>query len=254
MICIGLSDVIVEAVQTALAGNGTVTAIRGPSVYDMSYQRSEGSGDKGGRASADATAIITRGDIFPDAIGVSPLACAQKWPILLTGPTTALHASAVQALDELESRKALKVGTYAGLPAGVQGVANLSGSDRYATNRNVASWGKEAAGLSTFPHGTCYRGQVPRRFGSRALPGTRPRHPAPHPALRTLAGVHRRPHHRKPGCDAALLVHRHRRAGAIADQGASAVESRTAPDARHRAVGGRPAGENMYSRGGDDRT
>ena len=35
-----------------------------------------------------ATAIITRGDIFPDAIGVSPLACANKWPILLTGKST----------------------------------------------------------------------------------------------------------------------------------------------------------------------
>ena len=31
-----------------------------------------------------ATGIVTRGDVFPDAIGVSPLACAKLWPIILT--------------------------------------------------------------------------------------------------------------------------------------------------------------------------
>ena len=99
-----------------------------------------------------ATAIITRGDMFPDAIGVSPLACAKLWPIILTnGGGGALHASAAAALADLGITKALKVGTYATLPAGVTGVANLSGVDRYVTNSRVAGWGEAFGGLS-FSH------------------------------------------------------------------------------------------------------
>lgn len=47
--------------------------------------------------------------------------------------------------------KAIKVGTYVRLPAGVAGLANLSGSDCYQTNRNVAEWCITNAGL-TFTH------------------------------------------------------------------------------------------------------
>jgi hypothetical protein len=41
------------------------------------------------------------------------------------------------------------VGTYASLPAGVAGMANLSGKDRYLTNRNIAEWSKAG---QTFTH------------------------------------------------------------------------------------------------------
>jgi putative cell wall-binding protein len=101
----------------------------------------------------NATAIITRGDVFPDAIGASPLACAWQWPILLTesGGGAALNVRAAAALSELGITKALKVGTYVTLPGGVAVLSNLSGADRYATNRNVAEWAKNNAGL-TFTH------------------------------------------------------------------------------------------------------
>ena len=133
-----------------------VTTIRGDggSVYDMSYRVALALGQKVGTAGkmTGATAIITRGDLFPDAIGVSPLVCAQKWPVLLTnGPTGDLHPSAVAALTELGITSVLKVGTYAVLPEGVVGLANLSGNDRYYTNRNVADWSMANAGL-TFSH------------------------------------------------------------------------------------------------------
>ena len=66
-----------------------------------------------------ATAIITIGTNFPDAIGVSPLACAKLWPVILTDKHHggALHASALAALTDLGITKALKVGTYATLRA-----------------------------------------------------------------------------------------------------------------------------------------
>jgi murein DD-endopeptidase MepM/ murein hydrolase activator NlpD/O-acetyl-ADP-ribose deacetylase (regulator of RNase III) len=153
VVCIGLSDSIVAAVQTVLGTEGLATAIRGTggNAYDMSYRVALALRDKVGDLS-EATAIVTIGTKFPDAIGVSPLACAKLWPIILTDATSgALCTSAAAALDELGIAQVLKVGTYVAMPEGVTGVANLSGADRYYTNRNVAEWAKNNAGL-TFAH------------------------------------------------------------------------------------------------------
>ncbi|MBN1628639.1 MAG: CapA family protein [Thermoleophilia bacterium] len=160
VICIGMAPEVLSAVQAALP-TSTVTAINGSGaapdvVYDMSYQVAKALGERvnatGGDISA-STAIVTIGSKFPDAIGVSPLACAQKWPVLLTDQAddSALHPSAAAALAELNIIRALKVGTYATLPDTVQGVGNLSGTDRYYTNCNVATWAQAYAGLS-FTH------------------------------------------------------------------------------------------------------
>ena len=75
------------------------------------------------------------------------MACVWRWPTLPTGPGTVLSTHATRALNELGITKAIKVGTYATLPVGVTGLANLSGADRYATNANVAAWGKNNASL-----------------------------------------------------------------------------------------------------------
>jgi peptidoglycan/xylan/chitin deacetylase (PgdA/CDA1 family) len=151
VVCVGLSATVVDQVKAALPA-ATVTSISGAggSVYDMSYQMAKALGEKLGDLTA-AVAIITRGDSFPDAIGVAPLACAELWPILLTGSGLGLDSSAVKALSELSITQALKVGTYASLPATVAGLANLSGSDRYDTNRKVVQWAVSSAGL-TFAH------------------------------------------------------------------------------------------------------
>ena len=73
-----------------------------------------------------AVAIITVGTNFPDAIAVSPLACRNLWPILLTNRAdgSALHESALAALSDLGITRAIKVGTYATLPGTVAGLAN----------------------------------------------------------------------------------------------------------------------------------
>lgn len=153
VVCIGLSDAVAGAVRAALAPTASVTAIRGTggSVYDMSYRVAKALETRLGDLSG-AVAIITRGNLFPDAIGVSPLACAQKWPILLTaGSTGYLNLSAAAALDDLNITSAIKVGTYVTLPAGVNGLANLSGANRYVTNHNVAVWSRANAELA-FAH------------------------------------------------------------------------------------------------------
>jgi len=153
VICIGLSDDIKNAVQAALGPDATVSVIRGTldNVYDMSYKVAGALAARLGGLGG-AVAMITRGDVFPDAIGVSPLACARGWPILLTNSATgALHSSATAALTDLGVSKALKVGTYVTLPDAVTGLANLSGADRYETNRKVAEWAAACAGLA-FTH------------------------------------------------------------------------------------------------------
>jgi Tol biopolymer transport system component len=149
--CIGMSDAVVNAVAAALPG-ATVTPVTGGvgnSVYVMSYRVAKVLGAKIGADMSNAAAIITRGDVFPDAIGVSPLACAMVWPVLLTesGGSAPLNASSAAALSELGITHAIKVGTYVTLPGGVTGLANLSGADRYYTNRNVAEWSHSTAGL-----------------------------------------------------------------------------------------------------------
>jgi hypothetical protein len=62
-----------------------------------------------------------------------------------------LNSSAAAALGELNITSAVKVGTYVNLPAGVDGLANLSGANRYVTNKNVAVWGRAYGGLA-FAH------------------------------------------------------------------------------------------------------
>jgi putative cell wall-binding protein len=151
VICIGLSDAIKNSVQAALGSSGVASVIRGRDVYEMSYKVAVKLGEKVGDMSG-ATAIIARGDTFADAIGATPLACAKKWPILLTnGAGGPLNGWAVAALHRLGITSAIKIGTYCILPPGVTGIANLSGSDRYHTNKNLAGWAHEHAGLS-FEH------------------------------------------------------------------------------------------------------
>jgi Tol biopolymer transport system component len=146
--CIGLSDAIVTAVKAVVPVPGNVTAIRGANVYEMSrlvaYTLDKAKDLTG------ATALITIGTNFPDALGLAPLACGKYWPIILTDKTdgSPLHADAATALADLGITQALKVGTYATLPVGVTQLGNLSGGDRYETNVNVVVWALANTGLT----------------------------------------------------------------------------------------------------------
>jgi hypothetical protein len=70
---------------------------------------------------------------------------------LTKGPGGPLNAWSAKALSQLGITAALKIGTYCTLPAGITGVGNLSGRDRYQTNRNLVGWAREHAGMS-FQH------------------------------------------------------------------------------------------------------
>ncbi|MBN1629532.1 MAG: cell wall-binding repeat-containing protein [Thermoleophilia bacterium] len=146
VICIGMSATVRSQVQAALPGK-TVTNISGSNVYQMSRYVANALATKVGGLSG-ATAIVTVGYNFPDAIGVGPLACHNKWPVLLTNNVSgAMHPDAAAVFGDWGITKCLKVGTYVSDPPGVTGIGNLSGVDRYETNRNVAVWAKTYGGL-----------------------------------------------------------------------------------------------------------
>jgi len=93
----------------------------------------------------DGVVYVARGDLFPDALAVSPLAWRARRAILLTRPT-ALPDSVHDALVGLAPSEAVVLGGTGAVSAAVyDAVASLSGSarridgaDRYETAAKVA--------------------------------------------------------------------------------------------------------------------
>ncbi len=110
-----------------------------------------------------------------------------------------LTDSAAATITELGLTQILKVGTYATLPTGVTGVANLSGTDRYVTNANVANWAKANAGL-TFTHtGLATGDKFPDALASGPFLAKDGGLLLLSPLSGPLPAAHRRgPHHRQP--------------------------------------------------------
>jgi len=176
VVCIDLPAAVVDAVQAELGPATSITSIKGGSVYETSYLVAKALEARVGKGMID-TALLTPGDRFPDAIGVSPLAAHERWPILLTpSGTDALSGQAIAAMSELGVTWVVKIGTYAVLPPAFTGLANLSGKDRYQTNINVAEWEKQYGDLS-FAHLGLATGD---KFPDALTAG---------PALATLGGI-----------------------------------------------------------------
>jgi hypothetical protein len=133
--CIGLSAGVATAVQTALPA-ATVTSIGGSTIYHMSRNVANALKARVNATGGDITkavGLLTIGTKFPDALGLGPLACVKKWPIILTdqsGWGTSLHAEATATFTDLGLTQMIKVGTYSGPPAGVVGVAPVSRAGR----------------------------------------------------------------------------------------------------------------------------
>ncbi|MBN1631915.1 MAG: cell wall-binding repeat-containing protein [Thermoleophilia bacterium] len=154
--CIGLTLALADQVRAALP-SAAVTSINGilNNVYHMSYlvaKKLAERVDATGGDTSPATGVVTIGTNFPDAIGVSALACHKKWPILLTDYADKEHPMntwVVRAVNELGITTCVKAGTYAPDPAGITGLGNFSGADRYHTNANGVLWARAYAGLSS---------------------------------------------------------------------------------------------------------
>lgn len=104
----------------------------------------------------DGTAFIATGELFPDALGASPIAAAKGWPIYLAHPGRGDNAALIDTMDRQGVTTALVLGGSGAVTLAVQARANLvigssirlAGDDRYKTAVIVARYGAGPAGLS----------------------------------------------------------------------------------------------------------
>jgi putative cell wall-binding protein len=94
----------------------------------------------------NGSVIITRGDLFPDALSGGPLAFNEEAPILLTN-TKSLPQSVILEIEDLEADKAIILGGTGSVSPeveeqlknlGVSEVVRISGKDRFAVSASVA--------------------------------------------------------------------------------------------------------------------
>lgn len=168
---LGVSDVIIiggevaisASVVTALEGEGyAAERIDGADRYETAANVARRIATQMGDEFTHS-AFLARGDAFPDALSVSPLAYSDRSPILLTRPG-ALPEATADVVAELSIAHGAVIGGTVAISAEVKTafdvllVANSGsaserwfGADRYATAVDVAEEGIEA-GLASFDY------------------------------------------------------------------------------------------------------
>ncbi len=103
----------------------------------------------------DGTAFVATGMNFPDALGASPLAARQGWPIYLANPAQGANAGLVAVMRAAGVSKAIVLGGTNVVASSVESalsslgpVTRLAGANRYDTAVMVATYGVANAGLS----------------------------------------------------------------------------------------------------------
>ena len=128
------------SVTRGSVSDGTTERIDGVDRYEVSVNTSK-AGFPGG---AD-TVYVTSGEVFPDALSAAPAATLGGAPILLT-QGAALPASVKDEIKRLAPKSIVIVGGESSVSAAVATdlasigtVSRVSGSDRYATSREIAA-------------------------------------------------------------------------------------------------------------------
>ncbi len=160
-VILGGTRAVAPAIQTTLAntlgGADRVTRIAGNDRYDTARRVAAETVAvlEVSPCGYSGTAFVATGANFPDALGASPLAAANGWPIYLVGPS-GLDGATVGAMDAASVTRTLVLGGTSAVPqAVVTGLSTevgattqrLSGSDRYATAHRVATFGVDEGGL-----------------------------------------------------------------------------------------------------------
>ena len=153
---VGGTPAVSQGVETSLRSLGglDVERIKGADRYATAAEVARRVVDRLGD-DYDGGVFIARGDTFPDALAVAPLAWQSRRPVVLTRPTSLPGATAA-VLDEIGADSAVVVGGSPAVSepvrlqiAGIVGsAARVSGGDRYATAVQVAAWGVNA-GISS---------------------------------------------------------------------------------------------------------
>lgn len=151
-IILGGAGAVLPAVEQALKaelGDGAVTRIGGESRYETAELVARATRDALGDRYSGVCFVAT-GESFPDSLAASPLAAAQGWPLVLTGPD-GLAASARLAMEEIGVSGAVVLGGTGVVSESVEStlaawlgdgaVKRISGVDRYETAAEVADFG-----------------------------------------------------------------------------------------------------------------
>lgn len=143
---VGGADVVSESVADALEGMGIdVQRIAGSDRYATSRAVADHLADIG----HTEFCYVARGDDFPDALSLAPLAAHFAGPVLLTR-TSALPGSILGALQDYDYEYAVVAGGEAAVSTSVYNVVaaeippdqitRASGANRYETAAAVAEW------------------------------------------------------------------------------------------------------------------
>lgn len=156
---VGGGAVLGPTVTDVLRAHGiaVIAQLGGTTRYDTDAAVVTRAAGTGGWWHGSATAVVTRGDAFPDALAAGPLSYAQHFPVILTTPTR-LSAQAATALRSLKIRQVVTVGGAAAVsPATVAAIRALGitvtspaqGQDRSDTANLLADWEIDNAGFTT---------------------------------------------------------------------------------------------------------
>jgi len=145
-------DVATTLGQTASSntagGNLSVTRLSGPTRYDTMAAIDTATGTAVGTFNGKKTAFVATGADFPDALGAGPVSYAEKFPVVLTYPTS-LAPQARSTLTALGIQQVLVLGGTAAVSAGVESAINamgiptlqrFAGTDRSNTAQLVADY------------------------------------------------------------------------------------------------------------------
>ena len=153
-------DVATTLSQTAstnsAGGDLVVTRISGPTRYDTMEAIDTTAGTSVGTFNGKKTAFIATGLDFPDALGAGPVSYADKFPVILTDPST-LSSQAQATLATLGIQQVLILGGTAAVSSAVESAINgmgiptltrFAGSDRSKTSTLVADYAVTNFGFS----------------------------------------------------------------------------------------------------------
>ncbi len=150
VIIVGGEDVVAPAVVTALETEGfEVRRVSGATRYETSAEVAREIARRQGDIFGK-WGFIVRGDAFPDALAVGPLAYARKMPVLLVKPTSlptaisdVIAETSICDLTVAGGESAVSSGVYDLLDAlpSTCSIERVYGSDRYATAAEIAEAG-----------------------------------------------------------------------------------------------------------------
>jgi putative cell wall-binding protein len=147
-----------KATDSTASGGGKLNVVRiaGANRYESAKKIAEASGTTVGTVGGKKTAIVARGDDFPDALAGGPLGYSGKFPVLLTegAPATLVNGFTKAALNTLAIEHVLILGGTGAITSGTEQdikdargsglitTERLGGSSRTETARLIAEWAR----------------------------------------------------------------------------------------------------------------